>query len=55
MKEMKPEQLLTLIANAVSQHGCRIVDIDLEQRIINIDGPDAARSNCARALAEILD
>lgn len=55
MTEMEADKLLTIITNAVERHGCRIVEIDLEKHIIDIEGPDDAQAKCAIALSEILD
>jgi hypothetical protein len=46
---------LSMIKVVVEQHGCRIVDIDLETHTINLDGPEDAVSECAIALSTILD
>ena len=46
---------LNLVKHAVEKHGCRLVDIDLEKQYINIDGPDDALADCARALADLVD
>jgi len=55
-KEDSPEltRMLTLINSIVLTHECRIVDIDLEQRIINIEGPEEAKIQCAMAIERIL-
>jgi hypothetical protein len=45
---------LNLVKHAVEKHGCRLVDIDLDNHYINIDGPDEALAECARALADLV-
>ena len=54
MTELTDAQLLTIVKNIVDQHGCRIIEIDLENHILNIDGPEHARAECALALQEVL-
>ena len=44
-----------LIKEAVESEGCRLTDVDLENLVIRVDGPDEVVSDCARAVAEILD
>lgn len=46
---------VSMVAHIVEKHGCKIVDIDLENKVLNLDGPDEAVAACARALAEMLD
>lgn len=55
MSEMETDKLLTIITNMIEKHGCRVVDIDLEKHIIDIEGPDDAQAECALALSKILD
>ena len=47
--------ILKLIKEAVESEGCSLADVDLENQVIKVDGPDAAVGDCARAVAEILD
>jgi hypothetical protein len=54
MTELTDTQLLTIVKNIVDQHGCQLVDIDLENHILNIDGPAEARAECALALQDVL-
>lgn len=46
---------LNLLKMTVENHGCTIVDLDLENHIVNLDGPDGAVDECARAIAELVD
>ncbi len=55
MTELTEAQLLTVVQNVVEKYGCRIVDIDLDQKMINLEGPDDAKADCARAIVEILE
>jgi hypothetical protein len=56
-KDIKMDEtaFLNLLKMTVENHGCTIVDLDLEHRIINLDGPDDAVGACARAIAELVD
>jgi chitinase len=52
---MDETAFLNLLKMTVENHGCSIVDLDLERRIINLDGPDNAMVACARSIAELVD
>ena len=54
MSELTDAQILTIVKNVVEQHGCTLVDIDLENQILNIEGPEDAKAECAIALQEVL-
>jgi hypothetical protein len=54
MAEQKENQLLTMVQNVVAQHGCRIADVDFDTHTIHLEGPEDAKGNCARAIAEVL-
>jgi hypothetical protein len=45
---------LNLVKTTAENHGCTLVDVDLENHVINLDGPDEAVANCARAIAELV-
>lgn len=47
-------QFISLVSTIASQHGCRLVDIDVNKRIINIAGPSELEYVCAVELDEIL-
>jgi phage tail tube protein FII len=51
---LKDEQLLTIVKNVVEQNGCRLIDIDFDNHILNIEGSDEAQARCALALEEVL-
>ena len=55
MLDTKNSQLLTIIANTVEKHGCKLAEVDLDNHIINLEGPEKNKEACAQALAEILD
>lgn len=54
MNELRDDQLLTIVKNVVEQHGCRLVNIDFDKHILNIEGPDEAQAQCAAALEQVL-
>ena len=54
MTELDDAQLLTVVTNLVEKHGCQLVNIDFENFSIEIEGPDDAKAECARALADLL-
>ena len=45
---------LDIIVKTVEQFGCKLVDIDLDHHILNIEGPEAAQTECALALEKLL-
>jgi hypothetical protein len=47
--------LVNLIKQAVESEGCRLSEVDIENLTMKVDGPDDAVSDCARAVAEILE
>lgn len=51
---MDKTEFLNLLKMTVENHGCNILDLDLERRIINLDGPDEALGACAHAIAELV-
>jgi hypothetical protein len=54
MAELTDAQLLTIVKNTVEKHGCTLKNVDFERMIIDLEGPEAAKADCARALAEVL-
>ena len=52
---MDETHFINMVKLTAENHGCRIVDFDLEKHIINLDGPDDAVDACARAIAELTD
>ena len=51
---LRDEQLLTIVNSVVEQHGCRLVDVDFENHILNIEGSEEAQARCALALENVL-
>ncbi len=52
---MTQEQQLQIIIHIVQKHGCTIQELDLEKKIIDIDGPTEGKINCAMELEQLLD
>ena len=46
---------LNMIKTTVEKHGCTIVDVDFENHVLNLDGPDEAVADCARAIASLVE
>ena len=46
---------LTLIATIAKEHGCRLIDVDLEKNVIDLEGSDDDKFACALALEEALN
>ena len=44
---------LNVLKTTVENHGCTIIDVDLENHIVNLDGPDDSVAACARAISEL--
>lgn len=45
---------LNIVKTTAENHGCTIVDVDLEKHVIHLDGPDEAVAACARAISELV-
>jgi hypothetical protein len=52
---MDDTMFLNVLKTTVENHGCTIVDIDLENHVVNLDGPEDAVADCARAISEIMN
>lgn len=48
-------QILQIVATIVTKYGCEIIEMDLENRILDIDGPPEARMKCAVELQNFLE
>ena len=46
---------LNMVKTTAENHGCTIVDMDLENHIIHLDGPDAAVIPCAQAISRLFE
>ena len=47
--------LINLLKHAVESEGCHLSEVDLENLTIKVNGPDEVVTDCARAVAEILE
>jgi hypothetical protein len=47
--------MVRLLEGTVESEGCNLSDVDLENLYIKVNGPDDVVSDCARAVAGILD
>ena len=54
MSELKNDQLLTIVTQIAEKHGCKVVDIDLENHTLNLDGPECNQVACAIELESVL-
>ena len=52
---MDDTTFLNVLKSTVENHGCTIIDVDLEKHIINLDGPDDAVTACALAISELVE
>lgn len=55
MTESANTPSLDIIVKTVEQYGCQLVDIDLDNHILNIEGPESAQTACALALEKLLN
>jgi hypothetical protein len=46
---------LNILKTTVENHGCTIVDVDLENHVINLDGPDDKVAACALAISKLIE
>lgn len=46
---------LNMVKTTVEKHGCKIIAVDLENHVLNLDGPDESVAACAHAIAELID
>ena len=54
MTELNDLQFVALVAEVVRVQGCHLADIDFEEKVIHLEGPDEAKAHCAKALRDIL-
>lgn len=55
MSDLDEAQILTIVKNTVEQYGCKLVEVDLENKILNLEGPEESKTKCALELAKVLD
>jgi hypothetical protein len=46
---------INMVKTTVEKHGCKIIDVDLENHVLNLDGPDESVAACAQAIAKLVD
>ena len=51
---LNEKQYFNFVAAIAVMHGCRLVDVDFQKRIINIKGGVQDVSNCAVELEQVL-
>jgi hypothetical protein len=54
MQTPADDHVLGLVSQIVAKHGCKIVEIDLENHILNIEGPEDKQVECALEIEKIL-
>ncbi len=47
--------VINLLKDAVESEGCYLSEVDIENLVIKVNGPDEVVNACARAVAEVLD
>ncbi len=47
--------VVKLLKEAVESEGCHLSEVDIENLVIKVNGPDEVVNACARAVAEVLD
>jgi len=47
--------MVNLLNEAVKSEGCHLSEVNIDNLVIKVNGPDEVVSACARAVAEILD
>ena len=57
MMKPAPEEtvIIKLLKQAVEVQGCELVQVDFENEILKVEGPDEVVPACARAVADIMD
>ncbi|CAB1067694.1 hypothetical protein D1AOALGA4SA_100 [Olavius algarvensis Delta 1 endosymbiont] len=56
MTSMSSENIIVnLVKQAAESEGCLIEEVDFDNLTIKLNGPDEVVSDCARAVAEVLD
>lgn len=47
--------IVKLLKQAVEAEGCELAQVDFENKILKLKGPDEVVPDCARAVAEIME
>lgn len=54
MEELNELQIAQIVGMIVTKHGCEILEMDLHNFILDIDGPPEAKTECAKELEVFL-
>ncbi len=54
MAELTNNQFLTLLLEILENNGCTLADIDFNEKVIHLEGSEAAKARCSLALQDIL-
>lgn len=55
MRKLNKIETLQIIASVCQRYGCEIVKLDFDNRILDLGGPDEARTKCQQELEVFLD
>ena len=47
--------IVSLLKQAVETEGCELSEVDFENNILKVEGPDEVVPACARAVADIIE
>ena len=47
--------IVNLLKQAVEAEGCELSEVDFENNLLKVEGPEEVVPDCARAVAEIMD
>ena len=47
--------IVNLLKQAIEAEGCELAQVDFENNILRVEGPDEVVPACARAVADIID
>jgi len=50
---MDESKFFSVLKATVESNGCTIIDMDMENHYINLDGPDDAIAACVKAIGEL--
>jgi hypothetical protein len=56
MKRVNEERVIVkLLRQAVEAEGCQLTQVDVENKLLKVEGSDEVVPACARAVAEIME
>ncbi len=53
--KLNKTQTLQIIANVCQRHGCEVLKVDFDKRVLDIQGPADAKKKCMQELEVLLD